>query len=506
MITLRGKLTRTLVEAKAATPATTRSNLAPSESAVVTTATQNEATSAIGSAPVESDLIQEMTSQKSTMVEEWLWRGVWAFGSLPEHDGDMLAEAAPSTSMSPANDMQSQTHRQVTEGNIADSQRCVQNLTSKITDVAEATHSHGSTKSSDGINASALIDTHTQTTSSAAHDYLTNTDLEEKPHPFSYRFIKVVDATHVVVPSSLVLHVDYENQDVNAQEKTDNLGRDVENTNHPIESTEKLDDVVKKNAHEVLVSSNANDKQNQYVDATSQDNEQTATNHLNKLPNNDSPNLLSSSIGEVARQNLSHDAKNDYEKPVDCADITQSGDKASPPTQNSEKTTHPTTTAAAVPPPPTAQTNFTSIPNKQTYGDAPYTDAHLTHPLGTCPPGGKWEGHFENIVPNTSNPFKKRKDKKDNRIREMFYLFFNATPPANARTAFVAEDSTCAANDMLMAAGDGDTNESKQEDDSNHLLLPKGRIHVRGFGTNRFGTFEIVGSFDPKNGMLHCQR
>ena len=88
----------------------------------------------------------------------------------------------------------------------------------------------------------------------------------------------------------------------------------------------------------------------------------------------------------------------------------------------------------------------------------------------------------------------------------MFYLFFNATPPANARTAFVAEDSTCAANDMLMAAGDGDTNESKQEDDSNHLLLPKGRIHVRGFGTNRFGTFEIVGSFDPKNGMLHCQR
>jgi hypothetical protein len=473
MITLRGKLTRTLVEAKAATPATTRSNLAPSESGVighdVTTAPQNESTSAMDSAPVESGAIQVMASKESSMVEEWLWRGVWAFGSLPEQAGDALADAAPSTA------------------------------------IAETTHADGP---SHGITGGALVNTQRQPTSNVAQDDLTISALEAKPRPFSYRFIKLVDATHVLVPSSLVLPDDDDNQDANAnaQEKIDHLGRVVDITNGPIRSTGNMDDILKQDAQEVLVSSNANDKQNQHVDENSQDNEQTSTNQVDKLPKNDSSNSLSPSVGEAAVQNPYQDAKNHDDKPADSADVTMSGDKSSPPAQNAEKTTHPTMTAAAVLPPPTAQTNLTSIPTKQTFGDAPYTDAHLTYPLGTCPPGGKWEGHFENIVPNTFNPSKKRKDKKDNRIREMFYLFFNATPPADAMTAFVAEDSTSAANDLLIAAGDGETDESKQEDDANHLLLPKGRIHVRGYGTNRFGTFEIVGSFDPKNGMLHCQR
>jgi hypothetical protein len=63
-------------------------------------------------------------------------------------------------------------------------------------------------------------------------------------------------------------------------------------------------------------------------------------------------------------------------------------------------------------------------------------------------------------------------------------------------TAFV-DDSTDAVDKVESGEG-GEYNEK--------LALPEGRIHVRGYGTNRFGTFEIVGSLDLESGMLHCQR
>lgn len=34
------------------------------------------------------------------------------------------------------------------------------------------------------------------------------------------------------------------------------------------------------------------------------------------------------------------------------------------------------------------------------------------------------------------------------------------------------------------------------------LILPKDHIHVRGYGTNKFGTFEILGGLDPKTGTM----
>jgi hypothetical protein len=111
----------------------------------------------------------------------------------------------------------------------------------------------------------------------------------------------------------------------------------------------------------------------------------------------------------------------------------------------------------------------------------------------------------------------------------MFYLFFNATPPPNARPAFSDTDSTIIANEMLddktstnIIDGDGGEGDAAMEDgaasasttengDSNDNgkadgLLSLSHIHVRGYGTNRFGTFEIVGSLNPTTGTLKCQR
>ena len=84
----------------------------------------------------------------------------------------------------------------------------------------------------------------------------------------------------------------------------------------------------------------------------------------------------------------------------------------------------------------------------------------------------------------------------------MFYLFFNSTPPPGAKTTFDPDDTTTAANDRL----DSGKKEEDAAEENGAPLLPEGRIHVRGYGTNRFGTFEIVGSFDLESGMLHCQR
>ena len=124
----------------------------------------------------------------------------------------------------------------------------------------------------------------------------------------------------------------------------------------------------------------------------------------------------------------------------------------------------------------------------------------------------------------SAHPKREGKRQKDNRIREMFYLFFNATPPNGAREMFVDSDSTIAANNLLDDRSSTSVDDTKKEDDAGGVvaaveskdeaegdgepelpLLPKGRIHVRGYGTDRFGTFEIVGSLNPNTGTLQCQ-
>lgn len=73
------------------------------------------------------------------------------------------------------------------------------------------------------------------------------------------------------------------------------------------------------------------------------------------------------------------------------------------------------------------------------------------------------------------------------RVQEEFHLFFNATPPSDAKRRFLDEDD-----------------DGNDTDDSGNL--PLGHIHVRGAGTNKFGTFEILGGYDIETGILSCQR
>ena len=112
-------------------------------------------------------------------------------------------------------------------------------------------------------------------------------------------------------------------------------------------------------------------------------------------------------------------------------------------------------------------------------GEPPFTDAATVHPE-KCPPGGAWTGYFETAT--------NRKDRSVIQVPENFTLFFNATPPKDARVLF------------FDAGEDADNKDAKTE------LLPSGRIHVRGMGSNQYGTWELIGSLDMSTGVLECQR
>jgi len=65
-------------------------------------------------------------------------------------------------------------------------------------------------------------------------------------------------------------------------------------------------------------------------------------------------------------------------------------------------------------------------------------------------------------------------------IEESFVLFFNSLPAADAKVSFF-------------------------EKDPDNLLSSKG-IHVRGSGSNQFGSFELLGSLDLSTSNLRCQK
>jgi len=112
-----------------------------------------------------------------------------------------------------------------------------------------------------------------------------------------------------------------------------------------------------------------------------------------------------------------------------------------------------------------------------------YSDAGKTHPE-SCPVGGSWKGYFENV--------QVRKDRKSSRVPETFFLFFNSSPPQDAQVSF---------EDFHEEDESGEQEKSRDTTE----LLPD-QIHVRGTGSNQFGTFEILGSFDLTSSVLHCRR
>jgi hypothetical protein len=81
------------------------------------------------------------------------------------------------------------------------------------------------------------------------------------------------------------------------------------------------------------------------------------------------------------------------------------------------------------------------------------------------------------------------------RVQEEFHLFINSTPPVDAQVKF---------DDNNNEKEDGNNNGASKN--SNNYSLAKGELHVRGAGTNQFGTFEILGSYNIETGILACQK
>ena len=232
------------------------------------------------------------------------------------------------------------------------------------------------------------------------------------------------------------------------------------------------------------------------------------------------------------------EAKTDAEAKVgkegaDAKNAETPGGGLSPrPSPPSSAAPSPTGSAAtATPPAGTAgSTDSTPTPKQPvitfaTPGDdgQPYTDASLKYP-GQCPPSGRWTGYFENET--------RRKDRATSRVPEVFYLFFNTTPPKDATTVFTdveiegeseadgkskekKEDSDAAVNASTSTGSMADeaksTNDTKPESARSSPkpkegALPPGHIHVRGCGTNQYGKWELIGGYDPVLGVLRCQR
>ena len=63
---------------------------------------------------------------------------------------------------------------------------------------------------------------------------------------------------------------------------------------------------------------------------------------------------------------------------------------------------------------------------------------------------------------------------------------------------------------MLFVLADEDTEEENTatvaDSDKNSALLPPGHVHVRGCGSNQYGTWELIGSLNVDTGVLECQR
>lgn len=528
MITLRGKLMRSLVEAPPTKSITTRRNLPDNEAITI----NNDAAStsaAVTQSTENAPALEEKNNETSAppLVEEWLWRGVWAFGSLPEMDIDVLSGSSkPKEEEGAAAEAAASKKENDEEGG-----NWIQKLTNRIISVS-GENKEGE-KSTEGVaavdsTAAAAADGAATDTTVKNTEEQTSPEQEGVPRPFCYRFIKCMDANDVVVPSSLLVVeeevVPVVDEEVKVINEEENIGRKQPND-------ESNDEVTKDSTKsESAVDHLGDDDNNKEGEATDEKNAAPENNAESQKSNEavEDKDLMMSSTTQAmegAKSEIASAATkvqdsliNDHDAAKsETAKITTQGaeNAAMPdPPQNAsiqtENSAQPTTTAAVTAATTTddkSTTQPTPKPkiNKQTYGQSPYTPANLTQPT---PPGGKWEGHFENIVPNTSTTTaaasKKRKDKRDNRIREVFYLFFNSTPPSDAKTAFAVEDTASTANDQLAEGKEGDAATSNEQENS--LLLPEGRIHVRGYGTNRFGTFEIVGSLDVDTGMLHCQR
>ncbi|KAL7492816.1 hypothetical protein ACHAWT_007918 [Skeletonema menzelii] len=513
MITLRGKLKRSTVSRPnaAAVDARTADSLAITQRQPDDDGSGEVATSATTVASAEQSS-KETASNNVETVDVWKWEGVWAFGSLPNNQEEIdkllnppsveveethkesKEQFASSSSSSSAPAAAAQTKEETrinkeiatTISSAASSANNTPNQSPNWIQKLSSIITGGDRKSEDqqlqqqqqqlsaggGTQEEATTPTTTslfptikkrgrgrppkssyspaEAAAMAAKEAARKLAEEReraKPRPFVYTWVEVAEAKEMVVPSSLVVFGVEEDDDDDEEEEEEEDKKEGAVMNE-VKGERKVDNDEKK---------------------------QTA---------------LSSADADVEMK--------------DVEELPPKPDNATPPSTTVTDTATSTTT--------TTTTKKETKKKKQkakgiTYAEPPYTDATTTHPPHTCPNSGKWEGHFENVS---------LKKGKTPRIKEVFYLFFNGTPAKNAHDAFIDSDLTMKANAMLdnegstdvPSSGDDDDDEKKKSDTENDKkhLLKEGCIHVRGHGTNRFGTFEIVGSYDPKTEILQCQR
>mmetsp|Transcript_7435 Transcript_7435/g.16849 ORF Transcript_7435/g.16849 Transcript_7435/m.16849 type:complete len:1166 (-) Transcript_7435:911-4408(-) len=581
MITLRGKLTRTLVERKPPEPKITRSTvvatpattpgvpppalgvMAPPPAAALadiaaTVANTGDIVQAIGmnAVPVTTDIeastllttattavtvtaetpLQKETEAKSAAqietlgpFEEWTWRGVWAFGDLPEDEEEKKRKENEEKK-------RSAEHGENVDNNNGPAGK---DGTDVKEEAKEATNQQQQQPSvNNPPTPTEKVEKRVKKTPGRKKK-----DNSVKPRPFTYRWIKSVDADGVIVPSSLIIMArEAEEEELEKKAAEGDAGENV--VTNAEGATAAGDDIVKiavQDAETIVSAAEGAEKKEATLSSEQPIKENSGS--VSEKPGGIATAIGDAVMGEaaVAPNKQSQQALGDA-KDGDGDAVMKDAEGGSKPTiQTGENETLDKADVAASTQPiaAAAQTEATTASKEskmKTFGEQPYTDASQTHPL-TCPASGKWEGHFENVVPNTTSSKKKRKSggrSADNRIREMFYLFFNATPPKDAKEIFVESDSTIKANGMLDGdksandvadkdaadiaksaaanTADGDASKpaananSSEEAPNQQPPLPKSHIHVRGYGTNRFGTFEIVGSFNPQTGTLQCQR
>ena len=364
--------------------------------------------------------------------------------------------------------------------------------------------------------------------------------------PFNYTWIESESATNVLVPS-LIVHDDHENDDNDDDDIDEDISLslstdiviDSAGTNEiTVTTTGPTADMTDPVITESVVKNVNTYQGNAY--ANDVDNDNTST-KIVTIEEKEEPTTLKApeptqieyviekKEAETLIPNILDERKGDgsvdstgESKFLETINNIQSGTTATTPANESDLQRMPPPQPKISPRGITFATTSVEEPN--------YTEGHTLYP-GKISPDGNWTGYFENAS--------KRKDRNSSRVSEHFSIFFNATPAKDARMLFL-DDEEDVKEDVLDLHGsdyDNSSDFATKYDDARGInavekveeghkapihsettfkakskksirpgLLPPGFVHVRGMGTNQFGTFELLGALDLATNILECQR
>jgi hypothetical protein len=324
-----------------------------------------------------------------------------------------------------------------------------------------------------------------------APEFLENRKSKRPPHgvrPFVYKFHHIEDAKHVIVPSTTL------DEDAKAEEGNRDEGeKDEKDTDMNQISSEANDrdenNIISNEKNSMVQSSKVLEQDTTMIDDKMMNDESDKT-----AENVGSVRITALDALQEGDATLEGVGKNDN-LGIGNDDNVQQGKEKDSATESRERKSGENKTSSSSNTPPIGS-SFADV------DDGIYTDGGTVYPEN-CPKGGCWKGYFENVS--------KRKDRMTSRVQETFHLFFNATPPKDAYVTFYdpVEDDTSEKQDDDSKEG---SIARPQDESMNNIMdhtkttLPEGYLHVRGAGTNIFGTFEILGGFNVETSVLEIQR